>query len=130
MLGERWLFARPPEPQGVGQIIWWWEARRLHYNVVVFAGIVLAWFLALWPVWKMPQAGVTFTLLIAYSVLFIQVPANIWYTGGWVVDLILKRGLRKQSAGFGPWALGVGMVFSVVFIIAVIIWAHMKSVNV
>jgi hypothetical protein len=36
------LFARPVAPATVGQIILWWETRRLYYN-----GIILAWAL-LW----------------------------------------------------------------------------------
>lgn len=120
MVGMRQLFGTPPVGQSTGQIIRWWEARRLHYNAVVFAGILLAWGIAWWPLTNVGSPREVVPLVIGMSVLLIQIPANIWYTCGWAIDVALKRGLRRQWAGFAPWALGVGMVFSLGFVVAII----------
>ena len=128
MLGMRHIFAEAPAGQTVRQIIRWWEARRLYYNLVVFAGILLAWGIALWPLSQVDSPWHTMWDLIAISVMIFLVPANIWYTCGWAVDLALKRWLRKPLTGFAPWALGAGMAFSVAFVIALILWASRAKV--
>ena len=123
MVGMRHIFAEAPAGQTVRQIIRWWEARRLYYNLVVFAGILLAWGIALWPLSQVDSPWHTMWDLIAISVMIFLVPANIWYTCGWAVDLALKR-----WTGFAPWALGAGMAFSVAFVIALILWASRAKV--
>jgi hypothetical protein len=50
----------------------------------------------------------------------IQLAANLWYTGGWIADLMVKKVLRIQWPGFGPWALALGIAFSFVFILVVV----------
>jgi hypothetical protein len=52
---------------------------------------------------------------LIYLLLF-QLPANIWYTGGWVVDLILKKAFRLSAPGFAPWALVAGKCPLFVFV--------------
>ncbi|HWE84712.1 MAG TPA: hypothetical protein VG267_07195 [Terracidiphilus sp.] len=131
MVGMRQLFGTPPVGQSAGQIIRWWEARRFHYNVVVLAAILLAWGIDLWPFTQMQSWPKVVAYFVGMSVLLIQIPANIWYTGGWVVDLILKRGLHRQWTGFAPWALGVGMVFSLVFVaVIILVVSRVAGVNV
>jgi len=128
MLGMRHIFAEAPAGQTVGQIIRWWEARRLYYNLVVFASILLACGIALWPVSQGDARSMA--SIVAISVLIFLIPANIWYTCGWAVDLALKRWLRKPWTGFAPWALGTGMAFSVVFVMALILWASRAKANI
>jgi hypothetical protein len=128
MVVMRHIFAQAPAGQTVGQIIRWWEARRLHYNVVVFASILLAWVIASWPVSQEGWRG--FSSLVGISIVVFLIPANIWYTCGWAVDLSLKRWLRKPWTGFAPWALGAGMAFSAAFVIALIVWVSHAKVNI
>jgi hypothetical protein len=104
------LFARPKAPQTWRSIILWWESRRLYYNLIILLIPILhfrwsafnSW-TSRWQVW------------VFYLVLF-QLPANVFYTGGWVVDLILKKVLRLSAAGFAPWALAAGIAFSLLFL--------------
>jgi hypothetical protein len=110
--------AYPPHPQTAGDIILWWESRRLIYNGIIFAFILMS-ALLLAAVMQpkrlnefLSQAGT----LVASGFSVLQIPANIWYTGGWVADLFVKRVLRLTAAGFGPWALAGGTVFSLLFI--------------
>jgi len=123
MVGVHQLFSRPPIGQSAGEIIRWWEARRLHYNVIVFGSILLGWAIRLRQIFELDSPWKSVAYLIAVSAVGFMIPANIWYTLGWVVDLALKRWFSIQSAGFAPWALGAGMVFSVLFVVGVILIA-------
>jgi hypothetical protein len=114
----RSYFARPSGPQSAGGIIKWWEARRLRYNLIVFLAILLAALASSFDELDLSPLpylrAVSRTVGIAFLVL--QLPANLWYTGGWVVDLIIKKWLRRTAPGFGPWAQGIGIGFSLVFV--------------
>ena len=93
------------------------EARRLHYNV-----LTLVWAL-LWASVSYLKGNHLWTatvLMIPTYLLAVQLPANIWYTGGWIFDLILKKVFKLRWTGFGPWAFGVGIGFSFLFILVVV----------
>ena len=112
MITPKQLFAKPGSSQSAGKIIAWWEARRLHYNLIIFGwGLLLGVVAALGF-----DAGNLWTpsFLIFYFWWF-QLPANIWYTGGWIIELIVKKALGIHAPGFGPWALGIGIVVSMLF---------------
>jgi hypothetical protein len=56
-------------------------------------------------------------------------PANIFYTGGWIADLVVKKVLRLPSARFGPFALGLGIAASLLFYLGIVVyvWALEKQ---
>ena len=114
--------AYPPHLQTAGDIILWWESRRLVYNGIIFASILVSALLlaaVMQPkrlIEYLSQAGT----LVATGFSLLQIPANVWYTGGWVADLFVKRILRLPAVGFGPWALASGTVFSLLFIGALV----------
>jgi hypothetical protein len=111
------LFARPVSSATVGQIILWWEARRLYYN-----GIILAWALLWGTITQLRKTRdwVSSPLPILTYLFGVQLPANIFFTGGWIADLVVKKVLGLASPGFGPWAFGLGTGFSFLFILVVI----------
>jgi hypothetical protein len=112
MLALRDLFARPKAPQTWVSIVKWWEARRLYYNLILLivpAQILIFHWSAFNSLTNRRQA------IILYLLLF-QLPANVWYTAGWVVDLFLKKALRRTTPGFAPWAFAAGIVFSLLFL--------------
>jgi hypothetical protein len=102
------LLARPCGPQTAGGIIAWWEGRRIYFNAILLAAITLAAIVSA----AADGGGIT---LFVVSIIFLLFPANIWYTGGWIADLLIKKALRLNVTGFGPWALGAGIVFSLLF---------------
>jgi hypothetical protein len=84
-----WLFTRPVWPLSPGQIVLWWEARRVAYNAAL--GVV----------------GLLLGALL-YGIL-----ANVGYTGGWIVELLVARLWSVDTERFGPIAFTLGMAFSV-----------------
>ena len=111
------LFSRPVTPATVGQIILWWESRRLYYN-----GLILAWAF-LWGLitqLKKMRDWTSSPLPILTYIFSVQLPANIFFTGGWIADLVVKKVLGLASPGFGPWTFGLGTGFSFLFILVVI----------
>jgi hypothetical protein len=117
MIGARNLFAKPDPQPTAGAIIRWWESRRLHYNV-----ITLAWAF-LWIVVSYLGGNhmwLSTPLAIPTYILGVQLPANLWYFGGWIADLIVKKVLRIPWRGFGPWVLALGIAFSFLFILVVV----------
>ena len=93
-------------------IIGWWELRRVLYNLAL--GLV---------------GGVSFVLFVAFLTLlqeldsgendvdFLALPvgvvlANVAYTGGWVVELLVRLIWRDRYPYLGPTLLKLGLVFT------------------
>jgi hypothetical protein len=126
MVGLGDLFAKLHPGATAGEIIRWWEARRLHYNVIIFAWALIV--LAIGYFWTGRRDKETWTRQSLYAyLLLIQLPANIWYTGGWIVDLIVKKFFKWPSPSFEPWALGLGIALSLLFYFAIMLKAVMDS---
>ena len=53
-------------------------------------------------------------MLVLIQVL-LQVLSNVWYTGGWLVELIVRAVARGNIPWFGPMALAAGTLFSFAF---------------
>src|SRR5438093_10155553 len=128
MMAWRDYFARPEDSQTTGMIIKWWEVRRLYYNVAIFLTIAL--FSLMLPVFvKRSSEEATYWASVRFHIIFsfliLQIPANIGYTGGWVADLLLKKGLRLTAPGFGPWAQAIGISLSLIVTLFMLIslWA-------
>jgi hypothetical protein len=118
------LFAKPDLPQSGGKIILWWEARRLHYNLIVFGWALLLGLVAALGF----EAGNLWTPnFLVFYLFFFQLPANIFYTGGWIVELIVRKVLRVPVPGFGPWALGIGIAVSILFYVWVFVFVLVEK---
>lgn len=106
------LFETPTARRSGWQVVVWWEKRRPAYNVILvtsgmlwfvgFALVVKGWFDFLAPPFFWP-------LQLA---LFLMV-ANICYSGGWIVELLSRSGMRDPPKRFGPVALKAGLIFSI-----------------
>ena len=106
-------------PVSRAEVVRWWEARRLRFNLYVGAVGLVTWFL----VWIAGSAavkpGVDFEepLAMIFGPFLYALMANACYTLGWLVDTIAFRG--------GPRArlYKVGVVFSVVLTALPGLWA-------
>ena len=111
-----WFFSRPSEPLPRLGIVAWWEIRRVPYNLIV--GVVGAISLFLFFVFislthelKPGEDAVEPMSLIAAPII-----ANICYTGGWIIELLLGT-VRRKGPSVGLVLLKLGVVFSVVIVL-------------
>ena len=86
------FFRSGAEPRSTWQVIGWWELRRIPFNLIV--GLI----------------GITTVIaILGYGVM-----ANVFYTGGWVAELLVRRYRREWAHGFAPVSFAAGLAFSVV----------------
>lgn len=118
-LGHAWLFRRDPGTQTAPQVVAWWELRRVPYNVIVgIVGVVAAVIMIITAVTCEQRGGDPIGLpdppiLAIFGVLVYGLMANICYTGGWVVELVVRKLRPTAHRSFGPLAFGAGLAFSV-----------------
>jgi hypothetical protein len=116
----KYLFARPDLPQSIGAIIWWWEARRLWYNLILISWVLILAVVVSALSRPFDTSLWNLNVLLVFVVYFVF-PANILYTGGWVVDLIVKKVLGLPARGFESWALGAGIAFTLALYFALLV---------
>ena len=99
-------------------IVQWWESRRLSYNLIVgITGLgtlvyVNGLELLLGNGMLIPRPGPDgpqqVMAIVAYGVL-----ANLCYTGGWIIENVAERWLKRPVYGLGPALFRHGLVFSI-----------------
>jgi hypothetical protein len=102
------------------QAIGWWESRRAAFNLIVgSAGIVSGLVIGI------VGAGSYFLfdgdfglpdppLFAVFGAVIYGIMANICYTGGWIVELGIRKAWPEQADRFATLTLAVGVVFAVV----------------
>jgi hypothetical protein len=114
------LGRRDSRAESAWQVVRWWEARRIAFNLLVgTAGIITA-------VIMLTTAAISERLLgepigmpdppifaVLGAVAFV-VGANVCYTGGWVAELLVRRAWPDQSEQFGTLTFTLGLPFAVV----------------
>jgi len=88
----------------------WWESRRGIYNVVVGGSGILTLITIRLISWMPP--GLRFDLdwrpVLAYGLM-----ANVCYTFGFGIEILLKRFMGKRAPAIGPALFRQGLAFSV-----------------
>jgi hypothetical protein len=107
----RFFFDPVYAPRSAWSIIGWWERRRTAFNLVVGAAGLLTLatingFALLPPGGR--WVGVPLGVVAAYGLL-----ANVAYTAGPAVDLLIRRTWGNQYAAIGPTLFRYGFAFSV-----------------
>ncbi len=101
------------------EIIQWWEARRLRYNVCVGLIGLATWWLVLIAGDAAVRPGVDFEepigMLIGPAIYGIM--ANVCYTFGWITDLVAYRGSARKGL------FRAGFIFSLVLTALPGLWA-------
>ena len=115
----RWYVARRPDDKSA---IAWREKRRILYNLFLFLFCLapclpadlqaLGWTISIPALKRVYPADPG--MLVFIDVL-LQVLSNVWYTGGWLVELIVRAVARGNIPWFGPMALAAGTLFSFAF---------------
>ncbi len=117
------LFVIPHGPRSAWDVIFWWERRRFSYNAFVFVTgacslALFFFFITHSGVLKDGDDAVEPMALFAAPILI-----NIAYTGGWIVELILRVVAPHTARRAGPQLLKAGFIFSA-FVIALptVVW--------
>ena len=90
-------------PYSRRDLVKWWEARRLRFNLWVGSVGVVTWFLAS-IVKPLVKPGADLENMIIYGIM-----ANLCFSLGWIVDTTLYCG-RPRAALYKA-----GLIFSVIF---------------
>lgn len=110
------LFQREPGISGPWQTIGWWEARRIAFNLIVgIVGIltVATGILAI----SVTNAYLTTPLqrpdppLFFFAAIY-AVVANLFYTGGWMAELVFGRLWPTAQGNLGVLSFRLGILFS------------------
>ncbi len=100
-----------PARRDLGSIVGWWERRRLHFNAIVGGtGLVTVGLLKLFTSLPPDPHTIPFFIgpVVAYALL-----ANLCYTLGPVVEILLEKISRGKLLPSGPSLFRMGLTFSV-----------------
>jgi hypothetical protein len=100
-------------------VIGWWEARRIPFNLIVgiaglvsciAAGVVVlgSYFLGIGDFDLPDPPGFAVFAIILYGI-----SANICFTGGWLAELAVRKIWPHQADVFATLSFSFGLVFSV-----------------
>jgi hypothetical protein len=115
-----WVLCRRDIPvNSVRDAIGWWEARRIAFNLIVgtagilsciVVGIVgLGSELLFNSEFGIPNPpGLALIGVIIYGIL-----ANLCFTGGWVVELVIRRIWPQEADRFATMSFSLGLIFSI-----------------
>ena len=93
-----------------GQVIRWWEVRRVVYNAVLLVIGVATVFGTLWLIDKVnPDSDIGTPML---GILLYAFMANLCYTMGWIIELLGRQRDPVAARLLGQRIFRVGMVFS------------------
>jgi hypothetical protein len=108
----RFLFGRAQKHYPWYRVVFWWEIRRILYNIVLYfsgwLGSAVA-YLAIkdYPAREGTDLGDPLLGLILYVFM-----ANVCYTAGWIVELSARRVSRSEQPDLGPRLFVAGLTFS------------------
>jgi hypothetical protein len=113
----KWLLSVPQDEQSLGQIVIWWEKRRIPYNLIIgMIGFIslLLFFLFISKSGEL-QPGED---AVEPMALFIApILMNVGYTLGWFVEGLLRIFKRTKFRRVSQELMQVGLFFSVAVVI-------------
>ena len=109
----RFFFRNEVTCRTPSEVIGWWEARRMAYNVAVgstglFTITAVHLIARLPPFPESIPLEPTLIVPVIYGLL-----ANVCYTGGWVSELWIRNMLGREMEPVGPTLFRYGFAFSV-----------------
>lgn len=118
------LFSRREEASGTFDIIKWWELRRIPYNVIVgTAGVITLIVTIAVAAIASEKFGEPLGLpdppiIAVFAVIGYGIGANACFTGGWLVEIIVRKIWHDQVGAFAQISFALGLVFSVLLTLA------------
>jgi len=105
-----------PARRAVGPIVGWWESRRLRYNLIVggagVTSLVAVRLITLLPPHPL-HLPTSFLHAVWLPVLAFAVMANVCYTMGPAVEVMVEKLWGRQVLPVGPSLFRMGLTFSV-----------------
>jgi len=121
---QLWLFARKEEEPSIVAVIKWWELRRIPYNLIVgalglFTCVVTLLVAAIASEKFGEPLGLPDPPIIAvFAIIFFGVMANVCYTGGWIIELVVQSIWKDRAGDFGQISFALGILFSAIVTLA------------
>jgi hypothetical protein len=117
-LMEHPLVRRDGEFSQGWQVVTWWESRRPAYNLIVgIAGLVSVAIMVSASRISASIGGapavMPHDMFLVFLSLVFGIGANFCYTGGWIVELMLRGVTGADMRGPAPWAFASGLALSV-----------------
>jgi hypothetical protein len=112
------LFQRNEQDMTSLQIILWWEARRLFFNIIVGLAGVMTIVVMLFSaaiaekLFNEPIGWPDPPFFAIIGVILYAIGANGCYTGGWIAELISHEVWGEKARGFSEISFTLGVVFS------------------
>ena len=112
-----WIVTPPEEPVSPLGAIWWWEARRIPYNLIIggMGVISLLVYLGCVDTRNIPADQDYFEPMSLFIAPFV---INICYTFGWLVDAPVRLLFPNLDSRYTPRLLRAGFAFSMLVITA------------
>lgn len=102
------------------QVIGWWEARRIPFNVIVgmagaASGVAILCIAVAGEIFFGVPFGMPDPPIFAVAAVIVYVlGANVCFAGGWIAELIVRRTWPDESDRFGTLSFTLGLAFAVV----------------
>ncbi len=120
MLYKRPVFERSQTAVRAGEVIRWWESRRLFFNLVVgFTGLITCALLIVCAFTSDSMVGEPIgmtdgPLLGVFMIVPFALLANVCYTAGWISELLIRATrTADDAAAFAVKAFRAGITFSI-----------------
>jgi len=111
----RWLFAIPQNERTAKEIIFWWEKRRVPYNLMVGIWMMISFILFVIFILASGELKPGEDIIEPMAILFVPViifVVNVAYTFGTITELILRLIFPVRARRIGAFLLGAGIGFS------------------
>jgi hypothetical protein len=117
------LFRRNRPATSAWNVIAWWESRRIAYNLIVGSAGVVTCVLVGTLVFtsQLLQRALASYGSPGFEVLFVLIygiAANIFYTFGWIAELVVRRLWPGEAERFATTTFALGLALSVLLTIA------------
>ncbi len=103
-----WIFAHQLEKSHPAHVVAWWELRRLPYNIIVGATSLLTLSVFFAVAWGcelsggLPLGQPKPPLLVIIAIAAYWIVTNVFYTFGWILELLVARVWHVSTPVFGP----------------------------
>lgn len=117
------LFRRDTPAQTARDVIGWWESRRIPFNLIVgSAGLLTCISVGVVGLGSEilfnSEFGLPPPFLAVAGVLIYGIMANVFFTGGWVAEIALRRLWPAEADRFATTSFAFGLIFSVLLTLA------------